>query len=300
MDAPPSPNSLTIAITGASGLVGRALCTFLATRGHHIRALIRRPDASLASIPDLTTHTCDLPGRIDAVALRGCDCIIHGAYVTRFRNLAEAKEVNELGTRRLLEFSRKAGIPRFIFISSTSAHAGARSYYGQSKHRLEGTLDPVRDLIIRPGLVLSTSGGLFARLAASTSGRRWMVPLVAGGRQPMQTIHIDDLCEGVRLAIDKKCAGAITIASPEQLTTREFFAAVAAHLKRSPRFINLPAAPMIAGLRLAERLGITLPLSSENVLGLLGLPYWETEPDLRRLGLTVRPLDASLEALGPA
>jgi nucleoside-diphosphate-sugar epimerase len=297
MDALSSPVSLTIAITGASGLVGRALCTSLASRGHQIRALIRRPDASLGSIPNLTTHTCDLPGRIDAVALRGCDCIIHAAYVTRFRNLAEAREVNELGTRRLLEFSRKAGIPRFIFISSTSAHADARSYYGQSKHRLEGILDPARDLIIRPGLVLAAQGGLFARLAAATTGKRWTIPLVAGGRQPMQTIHVEDLCEGVRLAVERKFTGALTLASPERLTTREFFAAVAERLKRTPRFINLPAAPMVAALRLAERLGINRPLSSENVLGLVGLRYWDTEPDLQRLGLTVRPLGLSLAAM---
>jgi nucleoside-diphosphate-sugar epimerase len=287
----------TIAITGASGLVGRALCTSLASRGYQIRAFLRRPDASLASTPNITAHTCDLPGRVDAVALRGCDCIIHAAYITRFRSKAEAREVNELGTRRIFEFSRKAGVPRFILVSSTSAHAGAKSYYGQSKHRLEQLLDPGHDLIIRPGLVLASNGGLFGRIARHASAKRWTVPLFARGVQPMQAIHIDDLVEGFRLAIDQNVAGALTLAFPERLTTREFFSAVAERLDRPPRFVNLPVAPTLYALRLAERIGITLPVSSENVLGLLGLPYWDTEPDLRRIGLRVRPLREALAAL---
>jgi nucleoside-diphosphate-sugar epimerase len=291
----PKTTPKTIAITGASGLIGRALTTTLASRGHHIRALTRRSDPALSG-PTITTHTCDLPGRIDAAALRGCDVIIHTAYTTRFKSLAEAREVNELGTRRIFEFARKAAIPRFIFVSSTSAHPEARSFYGQSKHRLEQILDPARDLIIRPGLVLSANGGLFARLAR-TGGKRWTIPLVSRGRQPMQTIHLDDLIQGFCLALDQGSTGALTLASSEHLTTREFFAAVAQRLNRPPRFLNLPAAPLIAGLRLAERLGITLPISSENVLGLLSLKHWDTGPDLQRLSLRVRPLAESLAAI---
>jgi len=292
----------TIAITGASGLIGRALCVVLGSRGHHIRALIRRPDASLASLPNVTAFTCDLPGRIDSVSLRGCDAVVHAAYVTRFRSITEAKETNEVGTRRIFEFSRKAGVPRFILISTTSAHAAARSYYGTSKFRMEQMLDPARDLIIRPGLVISpldSGAGLLGRMARGEVGDRWNIPLFAGGRQPMQTIHIEDLSEGFRLAIESDATGALTLASPERMTTREFFALVAAKFGRRARFIPVPALPAIAALRLAERLHIALPVSSDNLLGLLHLPYWDTEPDLRRIGLKVRPLQESLAALSP-
>lgn len=291
----------TIAITGASGLIGRALCESLGSRGHSIRALIRRPDAALAALPNVATFTCDLPGRIDPVSLRGCDAVIHAAYVTRFRSVTEARETNEVGTRRIFEFSRKAGVPRFILVSTTSAHAAARSYYGTSKFRMEQMLDPARDLIIRPGLVISPldngGGGLLGRMARGKAGDRWTIPLFAGGRQPMQTIHIDDLCEGFRLAIESETTGALTLASPERGTTREFFAAVAAKFGRRPRFIPVPVLPAVVALRFAERLGIALPVSSDNLLGLLHLPYWDTEPDLRRIGLRVRPLQESLATL---
>lgn len=286
----------TIAITGATGLVGRALCESLGKRGHQVRALARRGDAQLASLPNVTTFTCDLPDLISAPSIRGCDVVVHAAYQTRFQSIKEARLVNETGTQRLIEASRSAGIERFVFVSSTSAHAQARSYYGQSKHRIEQSLDPARDLVIRPGMVLSSAGGLFVRM---TAGKRrvWNVPDFHGGRQPMQTIHIDDLCEGFRLAIEAKTTGSLTLASPERTTARDFYTAIAERMGWKVRFVPIPVGPAVLALRLAEALRLRLPVSSENLLGLVNIRYWDTEPDLRRIGLHVRPLRESLAAL---
>ena len=292
-----------IAVTGATGTIGRALSAFLGSRGYQVRALVRRPDDGLRDLPNVSVWKCDLPDQIDAGALDGCAAVVHCAYVTRFRSVAQARRVNEEGMLRLLELSRAAGVPRFIFLSTTSAHAAARSYYGQSKFRLESALDPSRDLVVRPGLVISESGGLFGRMVRSGPGRAgasWVVPLFGGGTQPMQTIHIDDLTEGLRLALEQRSCGALTLASPERITVREFFEAVAAHRHRRARFIDVPPAPALAGLRVAEAFRIPLPISSENLLGLLSLTYMDPESDLHRIGLTVRPLAASLASLSMA
>ncbi len=295
MDSFPIP----IAITGATGLIGRALCGYLGGRGFQVRALVRRHDPELAAFANTTLVDCDLPGRIDASSLSGCHAVIHAAYVTRFRSLAEAKRVNETGTRAVLEASRRAGVPRFVFISTTSAHASARSYYGQSKHRLEGAMDPDRDLIVRPGLVLSASGGLFGRMikGIGPTARRWTVPLFGGGRQPLQTIHIDDLCEGFRLALQGEVVGALTLASPEQTTFRDFFSAVAERLGRPVRFVRVPIRPALAALRVAEWARIPLPVSSENLRGLVGLRHWDTGVDLGRIELRVRSMKEALDSL---
>lgn len=292
----PSIPPRAIAITGAQGLVGRALCEYFARRGSMVRALTRRPAPDLAALPNISVFTCDLPDQIDAASLHGCDAVIHAAYSTRYRSLDEARHINEAGTRRLLELSRQAGVPRFVFVSTTSAHAEARSYYGQSKHRLEALLDHRRDLVIRPGLVLSSTGGLFRRMIGGGRGPL-TVPLFAGGRQPMQTIHIDDLCEGFGLAIDKRLTGSLTLASPEHQTMREFFTLVAARLNRQPRFIPLPIGPAILGFRLAEALRVPLPVTSENLLGLLSLRHLDNAANLERLGLRVRSTRESLAAL---
>ncbi len=286
----------TIAITGATGLIGRALCESLSRRGHHIRALARRGDDQLAALPHVKVYQFDLPHHIDDQSLRGCDAIIHAAYVTRYRSLEQARLINETGTQRLVEAARSAGVPRFIFVSSTSSHRDARSFYGQSKYRIEQSLNPDRDLVIRPGLVLSSAGGLFVRMTSGNK-RQWFVPDFQGGRQPMQTIHIDDLCEGFGLAVEGKAVGALTLASPERTTAREFYTAVAERLAWRVRFIPIPVGAALVALRAAEALHIRLPVSSDNLLGLINIRYWDTEPDLRRIGLHVRPLRESLAAL---
>lgn len=287
-----------IAVTGATGLIGRALCHYLAGRGYEVRAMCRRQDSELAAATGIRLCSCDLPDQVDAAALRGCGAIIHAAYVTRATSRATAQRVNETGTRKLHQMSREAGVERFVFVSTTSAHERSRSYYGQSKFRLESSMDPDRDLVIRPGLVLSESAGLFARLTSTTGhGRPWFIPLFAGGGQPMQTIHIEDLCEGIRLALARRISGSLTLASPETPTVRQFFEAVASRANREPIFVPVPAFIGLAVLRLAEAVGLRLAVTSDNLLGLLGLKPWDSGPDLERIGLRVRNLKESLASL---
>lgn len=297
MSAPATPR--TVAVTGASGLVGRALCRSLASRGYQVRALTRRPDEGLSALDGVTRFACDLPDAIAPESLEGCDVVIHCAYVTRPSSARDAERVNEEGTLRLLARSRQAGVRRFVFMSTTSAHEGARSYYGQSKLRLERALDPERDLVIRPGLVISTEGGLFHRMTGGSRGSRlpWLVPLFDGGAQPLQTIHIDDLCDAVHGALERNVCGTITVAAAERSTMRDFVNAVARHQRRRAIVVPVPTRAALAAFRTAEALRIPLPVSSENLLGLLSLRHWDTEPDLRRLGLTVRSLPESLASL---
>jgi nucleoside-diphosphate-sugar epimerase len=125
----------------------------------------------------------------------------------------------------------------------------------------------------------------------------WLVPLFDGGGQPMQTIFIDDLCEGIRHALEDDLRGSLILASPERLTVREFFEAVAAFGNRRPRFVDVPPVAALLAFRAAEAVRLPLPVSSENLLGLLSLRYWDSAPDLERVGITARPLGETLTAL---
>jgi NADH dehydrogenase len=288
--------SRRIAITGAGGLVGSALCRHLAAAGFAVNALARRP---VAAAPGITPFACDLPGTIDPTSLAGCAAVIHAAYHTRGGRSPEARRTNEEGTRALLAAARRAGIERFIFVSSISAQPDAPSYYAQSKLALESELDSARDLAVRPGLVLG-HGGLFERMAKTVRRSRF-VPVIGSGRQPVQTIHIDDLAEAFISALERQITGRLTVAEPEAITMRSLIRMIGEAVGRRPVTVPMPPGLTLAATRLAERLGIPLSVSSDNLQGLLVIRAVDCRADLERLGLNPRPASQSVrELLCPA
>jgi len=182
-----------------------------------------------------------------------------------------------------------------VFISSTGAHSEALSYYGQSKLAIEECLDLGRDLVIRPGLILG-NGGLFQRISGSLS-RFGFVPVFEGGRQTIQTVHVEDLSHAVVRAIEQGLVGRFVVAEPEGLELRDLFRQIADRMGTRVRLVPLPAAPLLFLLRLAERLRLRLPLTSENVLGAQSLRTQPSAADLQAIGVTVRSTPESLDDL---
>jgi len=284
------------AVTGASGLVGRALAARLTARGWDVRALVRDPTA-LAELAGFRAGRCDLPDTLDESLLAGADAVVHCAYATRETDPARARRVNEDGTRRLLEAARRAGVGRFVFVSTVAAHPDAPNYYARSKHALEGLCDPGRDLVVRPGLVLAREGQGIFHMMRDVARRTHVIPLFGGGRQPLQTVHLDDLCEGIVRALERDVTGAVNIAEPAPLTMKAFLRAMVARLGVRCLFVPLPFAPVLAGLRAVEALRVPFPLRVESLLAIKGLRRVPVADDLRRLDLTVRSAEESLAAV---
>lgn len=220
--------------------------------------------------------------------------VVHCAYMSRHTTLAEARRVNEEGTARVLALARSSGA-RFVFISSTGAHAESLSYYGQSKLAIEGWLDLARDLVIRPGLILGP-GGLFQRISESVA-KFGFVPVFDGGHQRIQTVHVDDLCRAIVKAIELRLTGRYVVADPASMELRDLFRDIGTRMGRKVRLVPMPAGPMLFALRAAEKLGVRLPLTSENVLGARSLRSQPSEADLATIGVTVRNTAASLDDL---
>jgi NADH dehydrogenase len=287
-----------VAVTGATGLVGSCLCDYFRRKGWAVRALARRVDAYPFEREGVKFFRCVLPEDIEDGAFAGVDVVFHAAYMTVFRGVNYGKRVNEEGTRRVLDEARSAGVSKFVFVSSMSAQPAALSYYGRSKYELEQILDPARDLILRPGLVLASSGGLFCKMRDEVARGRFF-PVFDGGRQIVQTVHIDDLCEAAFRAVERGITGVVSVAEPKGVEMRELVGEIAKCLGRNPKFISLPHKPVVALLKAAEAVGLRLPISSENVLGLVALKYADTTGDLAKLGMSVRNAYETLDALFP-
>lgn len=285
-----------VAVTGASGLIGRRLCVRFQQRGWQVRALARRPEAVAPSLPGVTVFHCELPHALDAAAFEGVNVVVHCAWLMKKSAASEARAVNEDGTSRVLAAARAAGARRFVFLSSAAAHSEAESDYGRSKLRVEGALDPARDLLLRPGLVLERDEGLFSRLSKLIR-KAPIVPLFDADKVALQTVHLDDLVEGLRRALELDLTGPLCVAEPEPISLRTFVTAIAARLHRHPLLLPLPTCLALAVFRGAEALRLPLPFSSENLLGLRAMRVMPTLPDLRRLGLDVRTAFESIDAL---
>jgi len=285
---------VTVAVTGASGSLGRALVGHLAGRGWTVRALVRDPAAFARLRPGTPAARCDLPDVLDAAALASVDALVHAAYPTRLTDLEEIRRVNEDGTRRVLAAAHAAGVPRAVFVSSIAAAPDAPSYYARSKHALESLFDPTRDAVVRPGLILAREGhGLFQQMRDAIR-RIHTLPVFGGGRQPLQTVHVGDVCEAIARVIERGLGGSFNVAEPEPMTFAEFLRTLARGLGTRCFLVPLPFAPVLAAVRALEAGGIPFPLRTESLLGIRALRQVPVADDLRRLDLRVRSAAESL------
>ncbi len=121
-----------VALTGATGFIGRYVATHLAQQGHGLRCWHRASSSreGFDQIDDLEWIEGDLgdPDSADAL-VDGCDAVVHAALYrpgTGFRgaegNVIEFVQKNVVGTLALIEAARRAGVGRFVFISTCAVH----------------------------------------------------------------------------------------------------------------------------------------------------------------------------------
>ncbi|WP_277212036.1 NAD-dependent epimerase/dehydratase family protein [Isoptericola croceus] len=115
---------MTVLVTGASGLLGGAVARILVGRGEQVRTLQRSPSGVLGA-EDVAGSVTD--AATVARAADGVDAVVHlAAKVSLAGDPAEFAHVNVDGTRLLLDAAERAGVQRFVQVSSPSvAHAGS-------------------------------------------------------------------------------------------------------------------------------------------------------------------------------
>ncbi len=118
-----------------------------------------------------------------------------------------------------------------------------------------------------------------------------------GGRQPLQTVHVDDVCEAIRRGLERGLTGTLSVAEPEPIPMATFLRLMADRLGVRCVFVPIPFGPALAMLRRFEAWGVPLPLRSESLLGLAGMRPIDVRADLARLGMTVRSAADSVAAV---
>jgi nucleoside-diphosphate-sugar epimerase len=124
---------MKIALTGATGFIGRYIATHLADGGHQL-CCWHRPTSDRSGFEHLTGSlewaTGDLGSAASCQALvAGCDAVVHaaldhpgGGFRGGEGDLVEFVEKNIVDTIRLIEAARQAGVGRFVFLSTCAVH----------------------------------------------------------------------------------------------------------------------------------------------------------------------------------
>ncbi len=279
-------------VSGAGGFIGEELVRRLAEQGQQVRALVRRVPS--APIPGVDYFPFDLMGPAPVEAFSDGSFFIHAAFI-KPRVDDDAIAANREGTERLLTAAHRQGIKKSLYFSSLSAREDAISAYGKSKFEIETLFQGTHDLVFRPGLVLGRKG-LFADIEQLIARSR-LIPMIDGGRQPIQTLHIDDLVAAVFKALNEDLSGTFRIAEVHAVPIRELYLAVAGRLKRKTVFVPFPSRLALPILDLSSMLKVQLPVSKDNLLGLMRSTPCDVRDDLRALGVSPRSFQESLRDL---
>lgn len=280
----------SVLISGASGLVGRALCSELERRGQTATRLVRKTPASNEVAWDPAAGTIDAASiEADAVVHLAGENIAEGRW-TRSK-MAAIRESRVRGTRLLAESLAALETPPKALVS-----ASAVGFYGDRGNEVmtesstpgsgfladvcrewERATEPaelagIRVVHLRIGVVLSREGGALKKMLLpfqlGAGGR------LGSGKQYMSWILLDDLVGAVCRAVDDDTlSGAVNATAPEPVTNAEYTRALGRVLGR-PTFAAMPAfAARLALGKMADELLLASIRVEPEVLDRIGFEF---------------------------
>ena len=260
---------MKVAVTGATGTIGRAVVSALLERGDSVVALSRNAASAREKLGDgsaVEVHEWRDPKAEPAPAEAFADVegVIHllGEPVAQRWSDEAKEEIRDsrvLGTRNLVEGLRAAAGPRLKVLVSQSASG----FYGPRGDEVVDESQPagsdfladvvvawesevragaeelgLRAPICRTGVVLSPSGGALEKMLLPF--KLGVGGPVAGGQQYMPWVHIDDVVGALLFALDNEDAeGPMNVTAPEPVTNKDFSKALGRALHR-PAVMPVP------------------------------------------------------------
>lgn len=264
---------MRVLVTGASGLIGSALCDALFARGDDVVGLSRDPGRARRANPRVAWHKWEPTlERPDPAAFEGVEAVVNliGEPIDqRWTDEAKKKimETRRTATHNLVQaIGALEQRPRVLVSQSAVGYYGNRGdaevteedgpggesfdsevtqAWEQAAHELDGS--GVRLVVVRTGQVLSTEGGMLPELL--TPFKLGVGGPLAGGRQYLSWIHIEDEVGILLWALDnEQVSGTINATAPQPATNKEFSKALG-------RALNRPAITPVPGFVLDLKFG---------------------------------------------
>lgn len=248
----------TVALTGATGFIGRTLVARLDEAGFRVRALVRRA-SDVARLPagvEPVEGTLADAERLTRL-VRGARAVVHCAGAVRGRSARDFDPVNVEGVARLASATRaERPAPVIVHLSSLAARHPELSPYAASKRRGEQALLGAPEwVVLRPPIVYGPGDRELLPLF------RWMAwglaPIVGPRDGRRSLIYVDDLAEAVIRLVLQGVTGRVfelDDGQPSGYAMDDIVAAVERWRGRRVVRVGVPA-PLLCGLSRLNVLG---------------------------------------------
>ncbi|WP_084270587.1 sugar epimerase family protein [Mycobacterium avium] len=260
---------MRIAVTGASGVLGRGLAARLLNKGHDVVGIARHRPDSWSSAADFIEADIRDAAAVNR-AVTGADVVAHFAWTHDTRE-GTGSQVNIAGTANVLAAMAETSARRIVFPSSPHVYGGGDTPRSEAEAPVPSAADAVQQARVEEMLVASGLESVTIRcaLVVGRNVDNWVrrvlaLPAFPGGTvdRPIQLVHLDDALRLLESAVlsHEIPSGTVNLAAPGTTTFRR----IAATLRRPVLRLGRPApaelepvlsAPLMDTALLHERWG---------------------------------------------
>lgn len=260
---------MNILLTGASGLIGKALLKQLVADGHKITALSRSPNKAKDSIKkqygakllESVSWIETLDGLTNLDKYEAVINLAGEPIVAKRWSDAQKKRIENsrwLMTKQLTDLIKKSQTPPRIFISgsaigfygrqgSDAVEEDHQHVFAEFSHHLckrwedialDASSEKTRVCLLRTGIVLSDKGGALEKMLMPF--KMGLGGPIGDGNHYMSWIHIEDMVRGINFLLHcDDCSGPYNFTAPNPVDNKTFSSSLASALKR-PAFLPMP------------------------------------------------------------
>lgn len=250
-------------VFGGTGFIGRHVVRRLAERGATVRVPTRRPRNAgflqpMGNVAQIVLMPFDASSEARIASLvEGATHVVSLVGILAERKAGDFAAVQGELPGRIGAASAAAGVQRVVHLSAIGADAGSPSLYARTKAQGEASLRAAfpAATILRPSIVFGPDDGFFNRFAAMARLSP-ALPLVGGGRNRFQPVHVGDVADAVMAGLTRDDVAGRTyeLGGPRTYSMRELMAYMLGVIGRRRALVTLPWGVASSLARLLELL----------------------------------------------
>ena len=289
---------MRVAVTGGSGFVGEAIVVELVSSGHQVTVMARHPPKRPVPAVRYTNGNVSDGEGLDTL-LEGQEALVHLVGIIREVKPDQTFEaVHRGGTENAVRAARKHRVARYLHMSALGTREGAVSRYHRTKWEAEVLVreSGLSWTIFRPSIIFGPRDA-FINMFLDVMRKSPIMPVIGGGRGRLQPVYVRDVAKAFAACLVRPgTAGKVyELGGPEVFTFKELLKKTAQIAGHKRIFIPIPMLLATAPVKVAEALGIPLPVTSDQLIMLsednirqggapledLGFPFTTLEDGVR-------------------